>query len=317
MDQMFEFFTNSFFPIPCNIIWERKKPSPRFIFHGIIRHMKSCLTPISEKYDALSYSERLFADFIIKNREDAVQMSIAELGSRLGIAQSTIVATTKKLGFAGWKEFRISLAAELVNPINTWEQKQAEQQELKTCQQVISSNISFLQEISRTIKAEEFEKVVERMICAKRIALLGIGTSNVLAQEAFDSFFRLGLPVEVFCDWHHQQLCASRLDKDCIAIFFSQSGVNKDIIFLADRAKECGCTMIGISNFRNTPFSKFMDILLAPLSAPSSYHDNHFALRIPILGIIEILYYMIAEHMGSKYQKELALNFKIAKSSAV
>lgn len=279
--------------------------------------MRSCLASIADTYDSLSYSERLFADFIIKNRVEAVQMPIAKVSENLGIAQSTIVATTKKLGFSGWKEFRISLAAELVNPINRWNQEPIEKSESKICQQVISSNISFLQEIARTIRPEEFEKAVDALLATHRIALFGIGTSNVLAQEAFDSFFRLGLAVESYSDWHHKQLCVSHLDTSSVAVFFSQSGVNKDIIFLANQAKNSGCMMIGISNFKNTPFSKYMDILLAPLSTPSAYHDNHFALRIPMLGIIEILYYMIAERMGSKYQKELSLNFTIAKNSAV
>lgn len=278
--------------------------------------MKSCLTMISQKYDSLSYSEKVFADFIINNRENAINMPIAELSAVLGIAQSTIVATTKVLGFSGWKEFRICLAAELVNPIGYWQQHEAEEKE-EPYQHVISSNIKILSEITKSIDRQTFERSVDLIMNAKRISLFGVGTSNILAEEAFDYFFRLGLPVEVYSDWHYKQLSASHLNKDSLAVFFSQSGVNKDIIQLAAKAKKSGCAMIGISNFKNTPFSKFMDVYLAPLSMPAKNHDNHFTLRIPIIGIIEILYYMIGDRMGSKYNEELAINYDVANGSSV
>jgi len=278
--------------------------------------MKSCLAMIAQKYDSLSYSERLFADFIMKNREKAVNMPISELSESLKIAQSTIVATTKELGFSGWKEFRICLAAELVNPIESWQQKENEIPE-KPYQRVISSNVMMLGEITRSIDFQDLEKASEYIINADKISIFGIGTSNILAHEAFDYFFRLGLPVEVYSDWHYKMLSLSRLTKDSLAIFFSQSGVNKDIISLASKARKTGCGMIGISNYKSTPFSKFMDIHLAPLSALEKNHDNHFALRIPIIAIIEILYYMIAEKMGSRYKTELAMTYDVVNESFV
>ena len=73
--------------------------------------MKSCFAAISDKYDRLSYSEKIFADYIVMSREEAVHSSIAMLSAKLGIAQSTIVETTKKLGFDGWKEFKIGRAS--------------------------------------------------------------------------------------------------------------------------------------------------------------------------------------------------------------
>lgn len=268
---------------------------------------------ITQKYDSLSYSEKLFCDFIVHNRDEAVNMAIAELAAKLGIAQSTIVATTKELGFSGWREFRLSLAAEVVNPVKYWESGEEENSE-KTYRRIISSNIKILKEVE-TIPLESFEKAVDYIMNAKKIVILGIGTSNVLASEAFDYFLRLGLPVEFFSDWHHQQLSVMHLDSDSLAVFISQTGVNREINSLSAKAREKGCPMIGISNYRNTSFSKFMDVLLAPLSNPSKDHDNHFALRIPIIGIIEILYYMVSERLGEKYQTELAINWSVANSS--
>lgn len=61
--------------------------------------MSSCLYQISKLYDSLSYSEKQLVDYIVSHQHESVHLPIAELASRVGVAPSTIVSTTKKLGF--------------------------------------------------------------------------------------------------------------------------------------------------------------------------------------------------------------------------
>ena len=61
--------------------------------------MKSALTEMQNQYMKLSYSERLFADYIFANRDQIIHMPIAELSQKIGIASSTVIAAIKKLDF--------------------------------------------------------------------------------------------------------------------------------------------------------------------------------------------------------------------------
>lgn len=280
--------------------------------------MKSCFAAISDKYDRLSYSEKVFVDYIVVSREEAVHSSIATLSAKLGIAQSTIVEATKKLGFDGWKEFKISLAAEHVNPlVSHWPQTTLGSSVKDVVSDIINSNVSCIHEIEQNISQLLFDQVADLLLKAKSIVVYGIGTSNILAQEAHDYFFRLGLPVYTYQNTHHQLLSVSLLDENHLALLISQSGVNKDIIDLAKRIQARKCTTIGISNFLHTPFEKYCDFFLAPLSLPSIKHNNDFTLRLPILCIIEILYHVVASKMGLDYENVLLKTFQIAKNSSV
>lgn len=60
-----------------------------------------------------------------------------------------------------------------------------------------------------------------------------------------------------------------------------------------------------------------MDLLLAPFTMLSKTHENHFSFRVPILCIIETLYYIMAEQMGERYQSALDLNHQVVKKSSV
>lgn len=281
--------------------------------------MKSCLKQISNIYSNLSYSEKLFADYVLQNRDKVVYMPIAELSEILGIASSTIIAATKKLGFSGFRELKISLASELLNPAENWTpaENNGESSKSDIYSRVLNSNISALQESLQNLTCDQLLKAAAWLLEAPHIYLFGIGTSNILAREAYDFFFRLGLTCTHYEDWHYQLLTTSRLGPGDTALLISQSGVNKDIINLAERLKERGCRTIGISNYMGTPFSKYTDILLAPLTMLSQTHDNHFSFRVPILCIIETLYYMLSDQMGERYLSALDQNHNLVRQTSI
>lgn len=281
--------------------------------------MKSALTQIANTYSRLSYSERLFADYVSANREKLIYMSIAELSEHLGIAPSTVIAAVKKLGFEGYREFKITLASELLNPTDTWNAKPQEPDSsaCNTYERVLLSNIGALQESLANLKYEHIQEAASLLLSAKHIYIFGVGTSGVLAREAYDYFFRLGLDCSFHEDLHYQLLSTSRLGERDVALLISQTGVNKDIINIAEQLKEHGSRTVGISNYIGTPFAKYMDLFLAPLTMLSKTHDNHFSFRVPILCLIETLYYIMTEQMGDKYQSVLDLNHQVVKKSSV
>lgn len=281
--------------------------------------MTSALTQISNQYARLSYSERLFADYVLAHREQIIHMPIAELSSSIGIAASTIIAAIKKLGFDGYREFKIALASELLNPVGAWNpaSEESEPAEYNTYEKVISSNIAALEESLNTMKYSRLQEAAAQLLSADHIYIFGVGTSGVLAREAHDFFFRLGLSSSFHEDLHYQLLAAARLKKNDIALLISQTGVNKDIINIAEKLREEGHRAIGISNYMGTPFAKYMDLLLAPLTMLSTTHDNHFSFRVPILCIIETLYYIMSEQMGEEYQSVLSENHQLVENSSV
>ncbi len=281
--------------------------------------MKSVLTQISNCYSQLSYSERLFAEYVLSNQNQMIHMPIAQVSSNLGIAASTILAGIRKLGFEGYREFKIALASECLNPIHTWNSPNAlpEAEQSDIYQKVVLSNIAALRESLDNMEYARIRDAASLLLKAGHIYLFGVGTSSVLAREAYDFLFRLGLSAWFQEDRHYQLLVPARMQRNDIALLISQTGVNKDIIKIAELLKNHDCQTIGISNYMGTPFGKHMDLLLAPLAVASRTHDNNFSFRIPILCIIEALYYEISAQMGDCYHSILKQNKQLAEKNSV
>lgn len=281
--------------------------------------MASCLKSISDQYDRLSYSEKLFSDYVLIHPSDIIQMSIHELAYTLGISPATIIGAVKKLGFSGYKDFKIQLASETNNPIR--QQKEmlpaGENQQKNTYASVAKSNIVALEESISMVRFENFEKAVEHLIKASHICFFGIGSSALLANEAFDLIFRLGLDCSYIQERDHQFFRASVMKSTNVAVIVSQTGVNKDNLRLAELLKKQGVPIIGISNYTGTPFAKLVDVLLAPLNQVSLMHDNHYTFRIPIFCVIETLYYMILERLGEDSHSAMTKIRELTENTAI
>ncbi len=281
--------------------------------------MKSCLKRIGENYNSLTYSEKIVVNYIFKNVERVIHMPIRDLSHETGIAPSTIITMLKKFNISGYSEFKIMLASESTDSTTSgWGNIiQNENNSKNLIQKVIRSNIDSLKELEIGMNEKQIHQAVSVLYEAKNIYLFGVGASGILAQEAADFFYRLGFYCSYSSDFHHQLLFASFAKKNDIALLISQSGINNDIIQVSQILQERGITSIGISNFRGTPFSKYVSLLIAPYSKPSTVHDNNFALRIPILCILEIIYYAIGEKMGNSFYKALDSNHQIVKGQTI
>lgn len=279
--------------------------------------MVSCTKNIIDNYNKLSYSEKLFADYVLVNKAKVIYMSITELAEATNIAASTVIAATKKLGYSGLKNFKISLASEQTNPTEHMTIPVTQNNDMNTLTNVVNSNISALKEILNTLPYSLIEQATDLILKADTIHIYGIGTSAILAREAYDFLFRLCLKCVLYDDPYYHHMSISMQKENDISLIVSQSGVNRDVLLIADKIHSNKHKIIGISNYMGTPFSKYCNILLAALPNISNIHDNHFSFRLPIMCIIETIYYSLSQAMGERYKSAFDLNRAIINETSV
>lgn len=259
----------------------------------------SCLKIIHDYYKSLSYSEKLIADYTFNNASALINLSIQEFAEILGIAPSTIISFVKKMGFTGYRQFKIALASEVLNPTHKQWDNSALDINDNLYINIAKSNIKALEESFEIMDFNNIQTAANIIATAHKIVLFGIGSSSMLAHEAYDLFLRLGLNCSINDDIHHQMLAAALLQKGDVGVMLSQSGVNKDIIQIAETINKNGAKTIGICNYSKTPFYKIVDIGLAPFSSVANFHPRHYLFKIPILCVIETLHYTLAGNLNN------------------
>ncbi len=75
-----------------------------------------CFVRIQGSYVSLRAAEQRVADFILKNAEELIYLTVTELAERTQTSESTVVRLCQKIGYKGYQEFKIVLARDLVEP---------------------------------------------------------------------------------------------------------------------------------------------------------------------------------------------------------
>ncbi|HFU5892656.1 TPA: MurR/RpiR family transcriptional regulator, partial [Enterococcus faecium] len=101
---------------------------------------------IKTMYNDFSPKEQAIADYILENPSKVSHSPISNLASELGIADSTFFQFTKKLGYNGFKDFKMAMLIQEndLSAISIHENIQKTDTELTMAQKVFESSISTL-----------------------------------------------------------------------------------------------------------------------------------------------------------------------------
>ena len=135
---------------------------------------KNFLDELSEKYASLSESEKALASFIASNREKALYMSIYELSESASVSVATAVRFCQKLGFSGYKDFRIQLAKANV----------AGENNEKVTGSIIEEDIDAMKLTMKEMDSESVSRGAKLISEAGKILIFGTGTSYIAGSDA-------------------------------------------------------------------------------------------------------------------------------------
>ena len=132
----------------------------------------------------LSKSHRLIADYIVDHYDKAVFMTAAVLGEIVGVSESTVVRFAVALGYEGYPQLQHALQ-ELVRHRLTAVQRfemSSDMEESAVLSTVLKADMLNIRHTADAIDGEAFTAVVNKMLSAKAIYILGLRSAAPLAQ---------------------------------------------------------------------------------------------------------------------------------------
>lgn len=145
---------------------------------------------INEKYSSMSKSHKAIATFISDHYDQAVFMTAAKLGEKLGISESTVVRFASGLGYDGYPEFQKALEEWVQNKLNTVQRmsaKYGKSTQSEILSTVLSADIEKIQDTMENLDSAAFETAVDIILEAKTVYIVGIRSCEPLAD--FLSFY--------------------------------------------------------------------------------------------------------------------------------
>ncbi|TQC47740.1 MurR/RpiR family transcriptional regulator [Rhodococcus sp. WS4] len=235
----------------------------------------------------LGPGEQRVARTVLAEPAAVVELSTAELAAASGTSPATVVRACQRLGFRGFQHLRLELARVTPDP---------ECAAATPVDAAFGAAAEALTATRATIDPVGFAAVVNLIVRARRILLVGNGFSSPPIQDAALRFTTAGRSVEAPLDILGQQFSARLLTGQDMCLAVSYSGANTHTLRACAAARERGTPVVAITSYSNTPLTRISDHVLW---AGAGVHENEadsFSARISQSTILYALQRAVLGH---------------------
>lgn len=268
--------------------------------------MKSVLVRLQEYTGKASGAEKGIVGYLLEHPDEVSSLSIHELAEVTYSSASTIIRLCRKLGFDGYRDLNKSLVYELALRKSSYDERSSEISREDSLEEIVAKvtykNIVSLEDTRKLLDMDVLRKCVEMIMEAKTICLFGMGSSLLVAKDAYLKFLRINKPCIISEDWHAQLLQARNMTKDDVAIAISYSGMTEEVIRCVAAAKEKGAPIIAITRFEENPIALMANYNLSVAATEFMFRSGAMSSRIAQLNIIDILY---TAYINREYEQNL------------
>ena len=253
----------------------------------------------------LSKGHRRIASFIAQHYEKAGFMMAAALGAECGVSESTVVRFAAAMGYEGYPELREALSS-LVRQRLTSEQRFAiasGMDQHNVLGQVLRNDEQNIRKTIEGLSQAEFDDVVDRLLGARRIYVMGLRSAAPLAQFMYhylhqimdDTVLVANTTGDVFEE-------IARIGAEDVLVGISFPRYSARTLECMRFARQNGAQVVGLTDGDMSPLREVSDVCLCASTDMASFVDS---LAAP-LSVINALVVSVGLHR----REELAEHFK-------
>lgn len=260
---------------------------------------QDAIAHITERYTALTESEKKLADFILLHFSEVIEMSVHELAKASNVSAAAVIRFAKQMGFDGFKKFRYFLIENRPKHqdfiVDLQKSRGTTEEEVS---KVINASIEAMRSTAQDLDFNELETIAKKIKNASNILLFGTGTSYIVCQDNALKFQRLGKMSTAICDTHSAAVFLNNLKKDDIVIGISHSGENSDTCKVLKLAQESNITTVAVTTFAGSPICFVSNHILFTKTRESPLHKIAITSRISQFSAMDslLMAYLVADY---------------------
>ncbi|HOE70396.1 MAG TPA: MurR/RpiR family transcriptional regulator [Brevefilum sp.] len=228
---------------------------------------------ISDRYSELTKSEKIIANFIRKNQEEAAFLSAGEISERLNLSEATIVRFARKLDFESFPAMRAALQDNFRRRVTHSSRLRDRLQDMVSdgdiLERLTATEIDYLSQAVLSIDRNEMKQAVDLLRQHQRIFVFGLGPSIPLVGLMELRLRRFGKDIIPLIS-SGRELIESLItlqstDLVFVICFFDQ---NPALQLLLDYSRQAGCKTIIVTDTLGSILDDCVDVVLAAQRGP-------------------------------------------------
>jgi DNA-binding MurR/RpiR family transcriptional regulator len=263
----------------------------------------ACLAKVRTHLRSRSKIAVRIARFILKSPAAVRDMSINRMATTCGASTATLSRFTRSVGYSGFKEFQLDLAAAVARGGETDLAEFGRRANPESIfHQVFETNRQSLVETERLVDKPALIEVARRIRRSRRIFLLGIGGSAQVAREAAQRFLSLGLTALTLEDPYLQIFATENVAAGDVVIGISHTGQTASVIEGVEQACRRGAVTVALTNYPRSPLAAASDFALITAYREHRVNAAVSSSRIAQMCLIDSLYFILGSWRGKPAQ---------------
>ena len=261
------------------------------------------LEELSKPNFKVTKTDKSLIKYIEENSDDVIYKSISEIARESKIGEATITRFTKKAGFKGFQDFKITLAKDLsirkkTSVISSHVHKN--EGVMETSSKLLRTTISVLEETVGKTDKNIINQCRKLILTAKKVYFIGIGYSGVVATDSNYKFMRVGLNTASITDSHTMVIMSSIMNRGDVIVAISHSGITKEILRTVEIAKENDIKIISLTEDTNNPLRNLADAQLTYVSSETILETGSVSSKIQQIFLMDLVYTEVIKDIFSE-----------------
>jgi len=263
---------------------------------------------MSEMMPEFSKGQKLIANYILQHYEKAAYMTALKLGNTVNVSESTVVRFANRLGYEGYPQLQRSLQSHIKNRLTSIQRMDVTRSRIGTLENpvegVLNQDIDKIRRTMEAVSSEHFEKAVDTICSAKSIYIQGAMSSGILAnfmhyylRLIYNNVSHIGA---VATNELYQQMV--HIGKGDVLIAMSFPRYAASTIDACKFARECGASIVAITDSENSPLVQYADATLFAYSDMVSFVDS----LVAPMSLINALIVALSDRNRESVEKNFA-----------
>ncbi|MGN9912547.1 MurR/RpiR family transcriptional regulator [Phytohabitans sp. LJ34] len=241
------------------------------------------------------------AEQVLTDPAGASRATIVELAERSGTSPATVTRFCRALGFEGYAELRLGIAAETGRAraagwtVDIGREIEPGDPLEKVLQQIMAADTRAMHDTAGLLDLGEVERAADAIAGASRVNIFGASGSALVGEEMQFSLHRIGVAAWAWTDVHNGLASAALLRPGDVALGVSHSGQTRETIEMLAEAGSHGATTVALTSFPRSPLAELSDIVLLTATQATTFRPDALSARHPQLVVLDLLYIAVAQ----------------------
>jgi DNA-binding MurR/RpiR family transcriptional regulator len=248
----------------------------------------------------LQPAEQRVAATVLDDPAAAAGLSVQALAARASTSTATVLRFCRAVGAEGYPQLRLALAgAAAAEAALDPQQPAGDIDAADSLDQVIAKIVHnearALAETGAQLDRAALRTAVDAIAGARRIDVVGIGASGLVALDLQQKLHRIGLMAFGWTDAHAALTAAALTGPSDVLVAISHSGTTTDVLEPVALAAARGATTVGLTNFGGSPLATAAGVVLTTAARELPLRSAATASRIAQLAVVDCLFVGVAQ----------------------